>query len=77
MLHTLNRYTNIAISLFNEKFEEWLCYHIWVLNLKTELRWGAKFKQILGIAAIAGVGFTMSIFIDNLAFYGDDLNKLC
>jgi Na+:H+ antiporter, NhaA family len=37
----------------------------------TELPSGVNFKQILGISAIAGVGFTMSIFIGNLAFGGD------
>jgi Na+/H+ antiporter NhaA len=29
------------------------------------------------MAAIEGVGFTMSVFIYKLAFCGDDLNKLC
>ena len=37
----------------------------------TEFPSGVKFKQTLGISAIAGVGFTMSIFIDNLAFDED------
>jgi len=29
---------------------------------------GVNFRQILGIGLLAGVGFTMSIFIANLAF---------
>jgi NhaA family Na+:H+ antiporter len=33
---------------------------------------GANFKNIFGIAMLAGVGFTMSIFISNLAFTEPD-----
>jgi len=33
-----------------------------------ELPEGINFKQIIGIAFLAGVGFTMSIYIANLAF---------
>ncbi|MDD4638947.1 MAG: Na+/H+ antiporter NhaA, partial [Bacteroidales bacterium] len=29
---------------------------------------GVKWKQIFSVGIIAGIGFTMSIFIDNLAF---------
>ncbi len=36
-----------------------------------ELPEGVNFKQITGISLLAGVGFTMSIFVANLAFYGD------
>jgi NhaA family Na+:H+ antiporter len=36
-----------------------------------ELPEGVNFKQIIGIALLAGVGFTMSIFVANLAFYGN------
>jgi NhaA family Na+:H+ antiporter len=64
--------TNIAISLFVGKFIGVTLFSYLGIKFKlTELPRGVKFKQILGIAAIAGVGFTMSIFIDNLAFYGD------
>lgn len=40
------------------------------LNL-AELPEGINFLQIMGVAIIAGVGFTMSIFIANLAFISD------
>lgn len=64
--------TNIAISLFVGKFIGVALFSYLGIKLKiTELPSGVNFKQILGIAFIAGVGFTMSIFIDNLAFYGD------
>jgi len=64
--------TNIAISLFIGKFIGVALFSYLGIKLKlTELPSGVKFKQILGISAIAGVGFTMSIFIDNLAFDGD------
>jgi len=63
---------NIAISLFVGKFIGVSLFSYLGVKFKlTELPSGIHFKQILGIAAIAGVGFTMSIFIDNLAFYGD------
>lgn len=32
-----------------------------------------SFAQMLGMAMLAGIGFTMSLFIGNLAFYADDL----
>jgi Na+:H+ antiporter, NhaA family len=64
--------TNIAISLFVGKFVGVALFSYLGIKFKlTELPSGVKFKQILGIASIAGVGFTMSIFIGNLAFYGD------
>lgn len=66
---------NIIISLFVGKFIGVALFsYIGVKFKLTELPSGVNFKQILGVAAIAGVGFTMSIFIDNLAFEGDLLN---
>ncbi len=63
---------NIAISLFVGKFIGVALFSFLGTKLKiTELPSGINFKQILGIAIIAGVGFTMSIFIGNLAFVDD------
>ena len=63
---------NIAISLFAGKFIGVALFSYLSAKFKiTELPSGVNFKQILGISAIAGVGFTMSIFIDNLAFEAD------
>ncbi len=62
---------NIAISLLVGKFLGVALFSYLGYKLKiTELPTGVNFNQILGIAAIAGIGFTMSIFIDNLAFQG-------
>ena len=64
--------TNIAASLFAGKFIGVASFSYLGTKFKiTELPSGVNFKQILGISAVAGVGFTMSIFIDNLAFEGD------
>ncbi len=42
------------------------------LKLKlTELPEGVNFLHVFGVAFIAGIGFTMSIFISNLAFAGN------
>ncbi len=41
-----------------------------------ELPQGTKWKQILALGMIAGIGFTMSIFIDSLAFKDIDLINL-
>jgi len=66
---------NVALSLFFGKLigVSLFCYLGIKLKL-TQLPNGVNFKQIVGIASIAGVGFTMSIFIDNLAFAGDLLS---
>jgi len=72
----LSLITTITISLVVGKFVGVALFSYMGIRFKlTELPSGAKFKQILGISAIAGVGFTMSIFIDNLAF-GNDLISL-
>ena len=63
---------NIAISLFLGKFIGVALFSYLGNRFQiTELPTGVSFKQIIGISAVAGVGFTMSIFIDNLAFYGE------
>jgi NhaA family Na+:H+ antiporter len=36
-----------------------------------ELPDGVNFGQVIGVGFLAGVGFTMSIFIANLAYAGD------
>jgi NhaA family Na+:H+ antiporter len=67
-----NLMQNIAISLFIGKFIGILFFTYISVKLKlVELPKSLKLNHIVGIAAIAGVGFTMSIFIDNLAFSGD------
>jgi NhaA family Na+:H+ antiporter len=66
---------SVAVSLFVGKFVGVALFSYLGLKFKlTELPSGVNFKQILGISIIAGVGFTMSIFIDNLAFSGDTIS---
>lgn len=61
--------TNIVIGLFAGKLVGISVFSFIGVKLKiTELPNGIKFKQIIGVAILAGVGFTMSIFIANLAF---------
>lgn len=61
---------NITIALFVGK-----CIGITLMSfVSIKLKWAqlpsnTNFIQILGVAILAGVGFTMSIFIANLAFY--------
>lgn len=63
---------NIAVSLVAGKFIGVALFSYIGIKLKiTELPKGVFFKHVFGIAAVAGVGFTMSVFIDNLAFTGD------
>ncbi len=60
---------NITIGLFVGKFVGISSMSFLGIKLKiTELPKGINFKQIVGVAILAGVGFTMSIFIANLAF---------
>lgn len=62
----------IAISLVIGNFIGVTLISYLGLKLKiTVLPDGVHFKHILGIGFIAGVGFTMSIFIANLAFVGN------
>ncbi len=49
----------VGISAFS-----WLAVRLGVGTLPSDVRWG----QIIGIAALAGVGFTVSLFIAGLAF---------
>lgn len=65
----------VTISLFVGKFIGVALFSYLGLRFNiTELPSKVNFKQILGIAAISGVGFTMSIFIGHLAFSGDYIN---
>ena len=66
---------NIAVCLFVGKmigvaFFSFMGNKLGIIELPSAV----DYKQILGISAIAGIGFTMSIFIGNLAFYGDLAN---
>lgn len=59
----------IAVSLFAGKMAGIPLLSYLGLKLKlTSLPDDMNFKQVIGVAALAGVGFTMSIFIANLAF---------
>ncbi len=59
----------IAISLIAGNFIGITMMSLLGVKLRiTELPKGVNFKQILGISFFGGVGFTMSIFITNLAF---------
>ena len=49
----------VGVSLFS-----WIALKLGVAELPA----GTNFKQIIGVALLAGVGFTMSIFVANLAF---------
>jgi NhaA family Na+:H+ antiporter len=53
----------IGVSLF-----AWLALKLGFAELPDEV----NLLQVIGIALLAGVGFTMSIFVANLAFYGVD-----
>lgn len=64
--------STIAISLVIGNFIGVTLISYLGLKLKiTVLPDGVLFKHIIGIGFIAGVGFTMSIFIANLAFVGN------
>jgi NhaA family Na+:H+ antiporter len=49
----------VGITLFS-----WLGYKLNLASLPDQLRW----SQIIGLSFMAGIGFTMSLFITNLAF---------
>jgi NhaA family Na+:H+ antiporter len=64
----------IAVSLFFGKFLGIPLFTYIGLKLKlTELPAGIKFSTVIGVGFLAGVGFTMAIFIANLAFVGQPL----
>jgi Na+:H+ antiporter, NhaA family len=64
----------IAVSLFFGKFLGIPLFTYIGLKLKlTELPAGIKFSTVIGVGFLAGVGFTMAIFIANLAFAGQPL----
>jgi NhaA family Na+:H+ antiporter len=49
--------------------------------LMVRLKWAAipgnaSWRQVLGVAALGGIGFTMSLFIGGLAFNDDSLSEL-
>lgn len=65
--------TIIAISLIAGKLLgvslfAWMAVKLGIADLPKEV----NFLQVIGVALLAGVGFTMSIFVANLAFYGND-----
>lgn len=53
----------VGIALFM-----WFAIKAGLAQRPAELTWG----RVIGMGALAGVGFTMSIFITNLAFYFDE-----
>jgi NhaA family Na+:H+ antiporter len=65
--------TTIAISLIAGKLLgvslfAWMAVKLGIADLPKEV----NFLQVIGVSLLAGVGFTMSIFVANLAFYGND-----
>lgn len=62
----------IALSLFLGKTIGVSLFSYLSLKLKiSDLPGNTSFKQIIGVAILSGVGFTMSLFIGGLAFYND------
>ncbi|HYE55215.1 MAG TPA: Na+/H+ antiporter NhaA, partial [Chitinophagaceae bacterium] len=51
----------------------WLASFIAVKSRLAALPSGVNWKQIMGLSLLGGIGFTMSIFITNLAFSDEDL----
>jgi len=69
MIIDVSLIVNISIALFVGKFIGVSFFSFLALKLKlAELPEGINYWQIIGVAILAGVGFTMSIFIANLAF---------
>ena len=64
----------IVVSLVVGKLLGITLFSLLSIKLKlAELPEGVNFMQIIGTALLAGVGFTMSIFVANLAFYDNAL----
>ena len=62
MRHDLNRRTASIVTLIT--LASWLALKMgW-----GELPSGTRFSQIMGVALLGGIGFTMSIFIAELGF---------
>ncbi|MCS7209304.1 MAG: Na+/H+ antiporter NhaA, partial [Fimbriimonadales bacterium] len=55
----------LGITLFS-----WLAVRLGLAQLPQ----GISFVHILGVGFLAGIGFTMALFIGGLAFSGDTLN---
>ncbi len=53
----------VGVTLF-----AWMAVKFGFAELPEEV----NFKQVIGVSLLAGVGFTMSIFVANLAFFGND-----
>ena len=51
----------LGVMLFS-----WLGVKLKLANLPQGMNWG----QVIGVAALCGIGFTMSLFIGSLAFAG-------
>jgi NhaA family Na+:H+ antiporter len=56
-------------KLLGITFFSWLGIKLKLAELPEDV----NFVQITGTALLAGVGFTMSIFVANLAFFGNEL----
>lgn len=68
----LNLAVSIAVALFAGKTLGVSLFSYLGLRLKVaELPKYVRFKQVIGVAMLSGVGFTMSLFIGNLAFVGN------
>ncbi|MCM4172352.1 Na+/H+ antiporter NhaA [Arenibacter sp. TNZ] len=65
---------NIAIALFVGKCIGVTLMSFLSVKLKiAALPNGINYRQIIGVAILSGVGFTMSIFVANLAFTGNSI----
>ena len=65
---------NIALSLFIGKaFGVSLFSYISIKLKLAHLPKNTNFIDVIGVAILSGVGFTMSLFIGNLAFFNNDV----